>query len=579
MTQPANDSGRYEEIVAWIHNQNRRKDKRTLSLDAVVHDFLKNRNALVPSHLWGSDIGASALAEIDPALFAGVFEGIYAPTPSSMDMNRAVWQMDVAPAHIIVEDAISLGDEKFLFAPTKRRSAELVARAISGHARNGHGAFQRRTYPNTTPFDIMSVLGNRSVYDKEMLRNFPYKLSFFRDMPDESQKQINDVATFAEDFFTNPEKMYSSLRVDRRPLTGVSYDRRKFPVHMLEFLRGFYFAAAMDDGAVREKINHEYGVDYGYGDCCAVNVSRLKDLNIGISELADMQYEHSVLNELSAESRMAVFSSLGIIEDVPRFSDSDLEDMTWSEVAQKLPQLDDSTQNVYIRHKRGTGVADDLAVVFASFLPPTFTDASREFYESPQAVFSRNIGAFMGDRIDTIDKDSALVSSTGQDSLLAQYFNTQFKKACRSGRFRQLFNIFPGEHNLVSDSVVHQYVAASMITDAPIHSSQRYFLLAREFSGKRTCSLNEYLNKIEDFCDERGINYDSVQTPSSTRVVHRDHTVGFDRIPLFSVLETMNSRLQVLAPVPDKGQDYYPAIRGYSSQRKAAVRNMLAEEM
>ncbi|MCK5343226.1 MAG: hypothetical protein KAR20_07470, partial [Candidatus Heimdallarchaeota archaeon] len=316
---------------------------------------------------------------------------------------------------------------------------DLLIRAIPGHAGSGHCAFsgKKAIYPNTMSVDVVNALSKHP--DK-------YGPHSFKQFADRSQAEINDVVYWLESFFSSPEKnrFANALKPNMANLSDMHF-LKGYQFNMIEAVRGFYFAANMDNyDPIRKSVYEKYGFKMGGGKTYAVDINVLKKYNISLKNLASAEYTIPFLNFMDNEKRVELFKEMGIIIDNDfNLENIDPANLSWDSVLEQgvdpTDHPDKDLRKIYIRNARGNGLADDVAIALAGFLPQTFTYTNHQ--GDKRNSISRHIGAFFGDRIDTLEKDSSIIIPGGQDEIAGEYLNLRFKKFCQDHKNRKSFNI------------------------------------------------------------------------------------------------------------------------------------------
>ncbi len=483
------------------------------------------------------------------------------------EMFKGFWNDGIAPDYLIQQDFSSLIDENIMYTSGKSKIYAWIL-AITGHAANGHSTFNRRgknlRFPNTTVNDILKSLSKHPDISKFVDDGLIPNKDYFN--PEILRKEVQShgqdkLVRTIENYFNGPpnQKFYTIKKGTN--ICGLVFNS-DYTIDMLEFLRGYYFSGWMDVGSLRKKAASRYGWMMGYGDTMAGNISEVKKYFCSLTELSEKEYKHSkFFNLLSHQKMVDVFKKLGIIADIDELDFDELErkqgrKVTWDLIKEKYGfNMDGDWENIYIREEKGKGISDDIAVTNAGFLPDTFR--TRDYISSKSAVFSRILGAVIGDRVDTYEKISNPIFNNGQDSTIAQYFNYLFKNKCKSGKYRKFNHIRDNlkDYSLLNDSAMRDYCITSANVvykdEDIIHSSMRHF--GREQEG--TCMIeqtfifvNQLLKDFKDNPTKRTSLYSNSEIPSdllnSSEPV--DIKVGFHQVPINKYKERVRESLEIL---------------------------------
>jgi len=263
----------------------------------------------------------------------------------------------VAPDDVVREDF------EWLVTGTRLRTTRMVEEAIlmqsvEGHAHEGHAAFRRHPYVNTTMDDIIASLGR----DPRLIAR-------------QRQALIDDIADWVRRAIAGNA---GSLLVTED--AGCLLDLglfRQIEVEPANVLRGFYVGGRRDDTEVRRRVERKYNIAIGGGAAYLVDTEVMHRLGLSARDLAKGAHE----------SRLADYRAHGLIiaDDCDR---------------ERLPK--DTVRYLYIRHRTGGGASDDAAMLAAGKL------------FGPSGA----IGAFLADAVDTLEKYATRCAD--QDNEIAQ---------------------------------------------------------------------------------------------------------------------------------------------------------------
>lgn len=534
---------------------------------------------------------------------------------STKKKNKQLWENKVAPSDLIDKDIINTTQKtSTLFINSEMRHAFSI-RASPGHAAEGAGQYctiingERLgiEYPNTTTQDILKSQQylsrneiemkitrkkNRRQRRAEKLKKKskakkvktpkPTKADrrkiTTRDFQLRAQKGndniIHQMERWLYDMISNPSKILSTTKVKKlktggRPLNEMCFFKST-EIDMLELMRGFYLAANMDDFKEVRKYGHEkYGHQTGGGECFLGKTDTLKDYNIGLKDMAKIQYKGAlkILNYFPHETRIKILKDLDTIETktLP-LEEIAAGEFTWNKIKQH-PSTTNLTKNPnywpqYLRDTLGDGVGDDMVIFLAGFIAPSIYEKNHK--ESKYAVQSRILGALLADQMDTVEKDSAFFIPGGQDKIGALHINGLFNKLCNlkvynskkeehrdyGKAFRKRFGIkkrADNKYDLIPHNEIVDYTMAGANTkDQHIHSSQRWFYMEKE----DTCAIKEYmkyaistakyqLREIYE-SDLKGFNIENDKNNMKEKFTFRE-------IPLETILATMKERLELIS--------------------------------
>lgn len=306
--------------------------------------------------------------------------------------------MKIAPKEIIWKDFRKLQKEAELLTDPVVEDL-LFMQTIEGHSHNGDGTFDGRRFVDTTLNDIVQALG-RDIF---VVRS-------------ERQMLIDEIYDFVN---TILEDNSLNILVNKRgePLMRVPLFLEE-RISGEDVLRGLYLGGLMDDFEVRKRVNDKFGTKLGGGKPYLIDMRVMEKIGLDGEMLAHGSYE----------DKLDEFRKIGLI----------LEPSTVDLLAHQDIRFQ------YIRHKKGLGVSDDLALLVAGKL-----------YNESVAL-----GVYLADAIDTLDKFS--LKFIEQDDVLADYIK------------RNMVNLN------ISDDEVYRFIKTIAIPegmeDRIPDSSQRYFL-------------------------------------------------------------------------------------------------------
>lgn len=309
--------------------------------------------------------------------------------------------MKIPPINLIRKDFESL-KEKVKLRTSREVSDLILMQTIEGHAHNGHGEFSGKKFVDTTMNDIVFALG----FDAYAIRSA-------------RQSLIDEIYDFVERVI-NKENINKLQNKKGEAILRVPIFN-EIEVESKDVLLGLYLGGLMDNYETRREVEKIYGIKIGGGKPYLVDFSLFENLNIDGEYLAHEENEEKI----------EYYKEIGLI-------------INFDEKNYSIFLGHPSIRFQYIRHKKGFGVSDDLAVLFGGKL-----------YSKSVAL-----GIYLADAIDTLDKYS--LKFTEQDFELA-------KKIEESGIL-----------NIEKDEVFKFiYLITNPTKDYP-DSSQRYFLEINE---------------------------------------------------------------------------------------------------
>lgn len=300
----------------------------------------------------------------------------------------------------------------------------LLMQTLIGHAQRGHGLFSTG-YPNATMDDIVLALGE----DPAGIRR-------------ERQAIIDSIFMFTAGIISHQGCRGYADNSGKKLLSLALDLKLEDPAAVL---KGMYLASLMDSFEWRSKAMVDYpNVEIGGGECVAVDLDEVRKHGITLEELADNECQDSYIGYLK---------DAGVIID------------------RRVQASTNKVVSAYVRHKKGKGTSDDLAVILAG-----------RIYGLDAAI-----GVFLCDAIDTWDKYSEIIVPGGQD----EYLGSLIK-----GHEDVISNNYPG-FRLPSEREITKfiYTIALYKDNRVISNSQRYFLQVDEDAGQS--AIESHLNYIQ----------------------------------------------------------------------------------
>ncbi len=325
--------------------------------------------------------------------------------------------MKIAPRELIWKDFRKIQKEHDLLTSPEVEDL-LFMQTIEGHAHNGHGEFDGKKFVDTTIDDIVIALGR----DSFIVRS-------------SRQLLIDEICEFARSVMKGEKRRFLVNRIGE-PLMRVPLFL-ELEIDPDDVLRGLYLGGFMDDFETRKLTNQKFNINMGGGKPYLIDMNVMEKMNLDGELLAHGDHE----------DKLEEYREKGLIVDP---TNVDFLKHTYIRFQ-------------YIRHEKGLGVSDDLAMLVAGKL-----------YSKSTAL-----GAYLADAIDTLDKFSLRFFE--QDENLAEEIEKNFKnlKLTRDDvlNFIRLIAIPEGKEEEIPDS------------------SQRYFLeINREYGISTLESHLRYLD-------------------------------------------------------------------------------------
>ncbi|MFA6142773.1 MAG: CBS domain-containing protein [Candidatus Omnitrophota bacterium] len=268
----------------------------------------------------------------------------------------------IAPRELIQQDFHNLKTSERLY--TIPRVEDLILmQSIEGRAHNGAGAFNKRSYVNTTIDDIVSALGRSPKVVKA-----------------KRQELIDEIVEYVDSVLADDPRERLVTK-NGRPLLGIPQFKER-TVNYHDILKGLYLGGLRDDPEIRKKTQEIYNINIGYGKCYLINTKVMEEMGLDGEILAHQQNEE----------KLSYYKSCGLIID---------EEKSKRKAAKHIKYL-------YIRHHVGPGQSDDGAFVAGGIL-----------YNVDVAL-----GIFLADAIDTLEKYVSVYRD--QDKELAVYIKENY---------------------------------------------------------------------------------------------------------------------------------------------------------
>jgi len=246
----------------------------------------------------------------------------------------------VAPKELIRADYELLRSYEHLETTPKIEDL-LFMQSLEGRAHNGAGAFENRTFVNTTIDDVVRALGRDP-----------------NEVKADRQALIDGIVEFASSAM-NGDKHERLLSQSGEPLLGMQIFRDR-KVNARDVIRGLYLGGLRDNPDVRKEAEKKHQVKIGGGRCYVIDMKTMLAMNLDGEKLAQEAHE----------DKLDDYTRRGLIVSTEG-------------------AVDPKTQKYfYIRHRLGPGQSDDAAFIMGGVL-----------YNPDVAL-----GIFLADAIDTLEK-------------------------------------------------------------------------------------------------------------------------------------------------------------------------------
>ena len=248
----------------------------------------------------------------------------------------------IAPRELIQQDFHNLKTSERLYTIPKVEDL-IFMQSIEGRAHNGAGAFNKRSYVNTTIDDVVTALGR----SPKVVKN-------------KRQETIDEIVEFVDSAIADDPRDRLVTK-NGRPLLGIPQFKER-TVNYHDVLKGLYLGGLRDDPDIRKKTQGLFKIKIGYGRCYLVNTKVMENMGL----------DGEILAHQDNEENLSHYHSCGLIVDELK-------------VKRNPPK---HIKYMYIRHHVGPGQSDDAAIVASGLL-----------YNVDVAL-----GVFLADAIDTFEK-------------------------------------------------------------------------------------------------------------------------------------------------------------------------------
>ncbi len=336
----------------------------------------------------------------------------------------------IAPYDRIVRDFRQL-DAAEMLRTTWDVERLIHMQSVQGHAHEGHGMFYGVRYPNTTMDHIALALR----LDPACVRA-------------DRQALIDGIEDYIDRVLEGEERPPLVNR-EGAPLLNCG-TLRDLDVSGREVLQGLYAGGLRDDPEVRFETERRYDITIGGGKCYLVDTRIMDSLDLN----------GDILAHGSHEDMLDYYREVGLI----------LADEG---------HAGESSEYMYIRHRRGRGASDDTAIVAAGML------------FGPGGT----IGAFLADAVDTLEKHVPVFGD--QDGRLAQKIADGYDVGISAADARHLayLSAVPDEPRIeVPDSSLRHLLLIDRQHDITAVESHMLFVQGRRCPPTRI-GHEEVLNK------------------------------------------------------------------------------------
>jgi hypothetical protein len=330
----------------------------------------------------------------------------------------------VAPPQAIREDFEHLAGSVRL--RVSRLVEELILmQSVEGRAAEGHGAFRKQRYVNTTMEDTVRALGR----DPQVVAA-------------QRQALIDEIGDWVKLAIANEAPRV--LADDEGDALLTMGTLRQIEVDPPAVLKGLHLGGLRDNSDVRLEVEQRYGIQIGGGACYLVDRRVMEQVGLNAAELARGEFA----------GRIAEFRDRGLIVD-------------------RQPQAgdQDTIRYLYIRHRQGGGSSDDAAILAGGKL------------HNPSVA----LGVFLADAVDTLEKyvphytdqddDLALLVARARPDLAATQDEVH--------QLTYLCAVPPGEEEDVPDSSLRYMLAIDANSDQTALESHVAYLQGRPYAPMR----------------------------------------------------------------------------------------------
>lgn len=353
--------------------------------------------------------------------------------------NKNKWYGRVASTRDILSD-IRLQQTRLISSDLE---SNIRLRSIPGHAASGHKQFYQNPKPNTSPFDIIrrNVLKDYLNEQGQPYYQESKKISARDNYLLESQRLIDTIAELLERALYSSEKTIALEDSKGKPLFDFPIFYGKVDSYAL--LQGYFYGGFFDNyDDIRFSVEKKYLFPVhrkaGGGEEFLLNKENVAALNLGLDELARDEYLHPLLAPLSFSTRIKLLEELNII--VPQADVDYANTSSWKDILSQGHSFIGDYKHIpqYVRKVKGRGGSDDVLMCLANFIDfnPKKKSRNASWYSGLQ------VGAWLADFIDTIEKATAIFLPGGQDESLARYINIKWLERVRiDNAYRSLHSI------------------------------------------------------------------------------------------------------------------------------------------
>ncbi|MCX6709448.1 MAG: hypothetical protein NTV63_00630 [Candidatus Woesearchaeota archaeon] len=270
----------------------------------------------------------------------------------------------------------------------------LLMQTVEGHSRKGHGKFRDRkggvhTYMNSSMEDVVDALEESERFEVSK-----------KDVKNSRQKLIDDIKKWTMNAIKGKEGEFSHYLVNENnePLMGIEMFRDMPIKNRNDVLKGIYLGSRMDSIEWRNKTVETYrGTPYevtmGGGKCVAIDREKMD--NTRIEDICGMEKAIEFLNNYGDYLTLEFLSTE---EFENNFDELERRGIILTDDAESSGNI----RNGYVRHRKGNGVSDDMAVIMAGL----------------KYGFDAALGLYLIDAVDTLDKYAPIILKSGQDERL-----------------------------------------------------------------------------------------------------------------------------------------------------------------
>ncbi|MEM4755726.1 MAG: hypothetical protein QW594_01195 [Candidatus Woesearchaeota archaeon] len=419
--------------------------------------------------------------------------------------NILHWEKKVASKEAIIID-LQMSD---YYIDSKRLKYNIIPRTVLGHAQQGHASFAKTEgpKPNTALEDIIEDGVIQEIKDQE--KKSVYASS--KDYREETHHLCLEITSMFEKALHSYEPYFYLVHDDGSPLLGIEM-LKHLKLSTQAFLQGGFFGGKFDNyREIRQEAEQRFNLYYGGGEEFLLNRNAAKQYGFDLDAFTENNYHDELLNAyLDYEHRLALFFELGILlpnKTIPLAEYPRWEELLSQEGIDMTACTDQDIIQQYVRIKQGKGGSDDLLIGLASLIE--FDNPKNQY--APEDIIARRLGAQFADTLDTLVKSTKYYVPGGYDEQFFTFLEQQWIKKARSDdQYRKAHQIDTKRlekeaYALVDKDEIIRLVALGINpSQAPLHSSTRYFLKVQNLEKMKTTAIEQEMLYLQDFFERCG---------------------------------------------------------------------------